>query len=139
MTVEDLQQLVRWLEEAGIGAFEIESDGCRLRLTLQPDAAPAGPISVTIDDGQDGGAGVIVAAELPGLFLVQHPQRATPIVPLGGAVRVGDIVGLVQIGPIYAPVIASSDGRLAKILAVPKTLVGFGSPLFEIVQAGCSQ
>jgi acetyl-CoA carboxylase biotin carboxyl carrier protein len=132
MKVEELGQLVRWLEEAGIGAFEIESDACRLRMVLQSDATPAGPVSVTIDDGQDRGDGGVVAAELPGIFLVQHPQRATPIVPLGGPVRAGDLVGLVQIGPIYAPVIACRDGTLAKILAVPQSLVGFGTPLVEI-------
>jgi biotin carboxyl carrier protein len=131
MKVEELGQLVRWLEEAGIGAFEIETDHCHLRMALQSDAT-AGPISVTIDDGEDRGDGVVVAAELPGIFLVQHPQRATPIVPLGGPVRAGGLVGLVQIGPIYAPVIACRGGTLAKILAVPQSLVGFGTPLVEI-------
>jgi biotin carboxyl carrier protein len=39
---------------------------------------------------------------------------------------------LIQIGSIYAPVVAGTNGTLAKILTVPQTLVGFGTPLFEI-------
>ena len=135
MKIEDLQQLVRWLEEAGIGSFEIENDKCSLRMSLRSDATPGGPTSVTIDDGEDTGCGVIVAAELPGIFLIQHPQNATPIVPLGARLRAGGLVGLVQVGQIYAPVTACNDGKLAKILAVPETLVGFGTPLFEIVES----
>ena len=126
MKVEELRQVVRWLEEARIGVFEIESDDCRVRIV------PGNPASVTIDDGEDRSDGVIVAADVPGTFLVQHPQHAAPIVPLGGSVRAGDVVALIQIGSIYAPVITGTDGTLAKILTVPETLVGFGTPLFEI-------
>jgi biotin carboxyl carrier protein len=132
MKVEELRQVVQWLEDARIGTFEIENDDCRLRMVLQPDVARGNPVSVTIDDGDNRGDGVIVAAETPGLFLVQHPQHAAPIAPLGGLVRTGDLIALIQIGSIYAPVIASTDGTLAKILTVPQVLVGFGTPLFEI-------
>ena len=132
MKVEELRQVVQWLESSRIGEFEIESDDHRLRMVLQSDAVPENPVSVTIDDGEDRGNGIIVAAEAPGIFLVQHPQRAGPIVPLGEPVRTGDVVALIQIGSIYAPVIASTDGTLAKILTVPQALVGFGTPLLEI-------
>lgn len=126
MKVEELRQVVRWLEEAHIGVFEIERDDCRVRIVQ------GNPASVTIDDGEDRGDGVIVAAEVPGIFLVQHPQHAAPIVPLGGPVRAGDLVALIRIESICAPVIASTDGTLARILTVPESLVGFGTPLFEI-------
>ena len=132
MKVEDLRQVVQWLEDAHIGVFEIESDDCRLWMVLQSEAVRGNPVSVTIDDGEDRGNGVIIAAEVPGIFLVQHPQHTAPIVPLGGTIRTGDIVAFIQIGSIYAPVIASTDGTLAKILTVPQSLVGFDTPLLEI-------
>lgn len=131
MTVEELRQLAQWLEDAGIGVFEFEGDEFRLRMTVQPDTA-AGPVSLAIDDGEDRDDGVIVAAELPGIFLVKHPHGAAPLTPIGGRVRSGDLVGLIQVGSIYAPVIAGCDGTLAKVRAAPGTLVGFGTPLFEI-------
>ena len=126
MKVEELRHVMRWLEEARIGVFEVEGDDCRVRVVQ------GNPASVRIDDGEDRDDGVIVAAEVSGIFLVQHPQHTAPIVPLGGPVRAGDVVALIQIGSIYAPVIASTDGTLAKILTIPSTLVGFGTPLFEI-------
>jgi biotin carboxyl carrier protein len=132
MTVEELGQLVQWLEDARIDELQIEGVDSRLRLVLQPDAAPGNPVSLSIDDGEDRGEGVVVAAQVPGIFLIQHPQRATPIVPLGDPVRPGDLVGLIQIGSLYTPVIASTAGTLARILTAPETLVGFGTPLVEI-------
>jgi biotin carboxyl carrier protein len=115
--VEELRQIVRWLEDARIGVFEIEDDDRRVRIV------PGNPASITIDDSEDR-SGVIIAAEVPGIF--------RPIVPAGKPVRAGKIAALVQIGLIYAPVIASTDGTLARILTEPHTLVGFGTPLLEI-------
>lgn len=131
MKVEELRQLVHWLEAAGIGALEIENGDDRLRLVLEPAGAPPTPVTIDRDEGSD--AGDVIAAEFPGIFLVQHPQRTTPIVPLGEAVRAGDIVGLIRIGAVLAPVIARKNGTLAKVLAIPESLIGVGTPLFEIV------
>jgi acetyl-CoA carboxylase biotin carboxyl carrier protein len=125
MTVEELRQVVRWLEDARIGELEVERDDGRMRIVLQEGAAESPEIDA---DGER----VIVAAEVPGLFLVQHPQHAGPIVTPGAAVRAGDVIALIQIGSIYAPVVAGIDGTVAKILAMPETLVGFGTPLLEI-------
>ena len=119
MKVKELHQLVQWLGEARIDVFEVESDDHRLRLVLQPGA---------VDDGVDQEGGIIVAADMPGLFV-------TPLVPLGESVRSGGIVALIQIGFVYVPVIASADGTLAKVLTAPGTLVGFGTPLLEIASA----
>lgn len=130
MKVEELRQVVHWLEAAGIGALEIENGDYRLRLTLALAGSPPVPVAIEQDDG--GREAEVIAAELPGIFLTQHPQRATPVAPLGGVVRAGDIVGLIRIGTVLAPVMARKDGTLAKILAVPESLVGLGTPLFEI-------
>jgi acetyl-CoA carboxylase biotin carboxyl carrier protein len=132
MRVEELRQVVQWLEDARIGVFEIEDGDHRVRIVLQPDEVCESPDSVTIDDREDGTDGIMVAANVPGFLLIRHPQHTAPIVPLGGSVRAGDVVALIQIGSIYVPVIAGIDGMLVKILAVPQTLVGFGTPLLEI-------
>ena len=133
MEITELRQLVQWLEEKGIESFELEVTERKLRLSLRGREA-AGPISVTIDNGDDTRRdnGIIVAAELAGIFLIQHPTRSTPLVRLGEAVRGGDVIGLVRVGALYVPVIAPGNGALVKILAVPESLIGFGTPLFEV-------
>lgn len=133
MEIAELRQLVRWLEEKKIELFELDGVDHRLRLSLRNRDAVAGPISVTIDCGEHtADRGIVVAAGLAGIFRVQHPAHPAPLARLGGSVRVGDVIGLVQVGALYAPVSAPRDGALGKILAVPETLVGFGTPLFEV-------
>ncbi len=43
-----------------------------------------------------------------------------------------DIIGFIRVGPVLLPLRAGRAGILAKRLAEPDALVGFGDPLFEI-------
>lgn len=133
MEIAEIEQLVRWLEEADLDSIEIEGPELSLRLRLQREAGPAsaGEPSASLEPPQ-GDATEIVTAQGPGQFQDRHPAREKPFVRAGDSVRSGDILALVQTGPVYAPVTAPRDGRVEQILAVAGDLVGFGSPLFRI-------
>jgi acetyl-CoA carboxylase biotin carboxyl carrier protein len=133
MEIAQIEQLVRWLEEAGLDSIEIEGPEHGLRLRLQRDAgsAEAGEPSANLEPPQDDAA-EIVAARGPGQFQDRHPAREKAFVRVGDSVRSGDILALVRTGPVYAPVTAPRDGRVEQILAAAGDLVGFGSPLFRL-------
>jgi acetyl-CoA carboxylase biotin carboxyl carrier protein len=133
MEIAEIEQLVRWLEEADLDSIEIEGPehGLRLRLERNAGAAPAGEQSAVLEPLQDDAA-EIVTARSPGRFQDRHPAREKPFARAGDNVRSGDILALVRTGPVYAPIIAPRDGRVEQILAAAGDLVGFGSPLFRI-------
>ncbi|MDR6871754.1 acetyl-CoA carboxylase biotin carboxyl carrier protein [Bosea sp. BE125] len=133
MEIAEIEQLVRWLEEADLDSIEIDgpSHGLRLRLQREAGSAAADEPSAVLEPPQDDAA-EIVTARGPGQFQDRHPAREKPFVRAGDSVRSGDILALVRTGPVYAPVTAPRDGRVEQILATAGDLVGFGSPLFRI-------
>ena len=75
---------------------------------------------------------VVVTAALAGIFLDRHPLRSSPLVKSGASVRQGEIVGLLRLGSVLAPVISPIDGVMAGNLVISGALVGFGTELLEI-------
>ena len=120
--IADLLQLAAWLDEGGIKSIEITGAGRSLRMVMEDktDAFVASGDCVT------------VLAETPGIFLTVHPSRTEPLVRPGAAVKTGDIIGLLRIGHILAPVTAPCDGILTQILATSGATVDFGTRLAEI-------
>lgn len=131
----DIRQLVAWLEAAGLSTFELEGPEVRLRLVLgQPGSRPgAASIAVSRHDLGDAVAGCVAVAQVAGVLRLQHAVDDAPFAELGDEVAAGRVIALLQIGTIYAPVVAPVSGVLVRLLALPGRLVGFGAPLFEIV------
>lgn len=134
MEIADIEQLVAWLEEAGLDSIEIQGPEFGLRLTLHRDPATAPATARPADAGvsaQDEAA-TIVTALGAGLFQDRHPLREKPFVRVGDSVRAGDILAVIRTGPVYAPVTAPQDGRIEQMFPDAGDLVGFGSPLFRL-------
>lgn len=139
MELNELQQLIAKLEASGLHSLELSRPGERVKLTLRANhevqvvnatgmaehlAAPA--------SAQAAPAGTTVLTEAAGLFLATHPMRSKPLAEVGQSVKKNDVLGLLKIGPIYAPVTAPADGVVTQILATDGELLGFGAPVLEI-------
>jgi acetyl-CoA carboxylase biotin carboxyl carrier protein len=130
MEVAELRQIIAWAEAAGLSSLEISGPGHNVRLLL------AGGAVQTAHDGMAepaAAAGTIIAAHVTGIFLAGHPMRSAPFVRPGDAVKAGDVLGLLKIGQIYAPVAAPQDGVVRRVLAETGTLCGYGTKLLEIM------
>ncbi len=142
--IGELRQITSWLAAADIGFIEISRPGATVRLTMEQvscsegvDASVQAPAPVA----RAGRAGapetslneqaVSVAAKSAGVFLTTHPARSTPLVNEGAHVKVGDVVGLLQIAQLCVPVVASADGVVMKMLVAHGTTVGYGTRLLE--------
>jgi acetyl-CoA carboxylase biotin carboxyl carrier protein len=141
--IGELRQITSWLAAADIEFMEIGRPGATVRLTMEQascsegvgasEPAPAARaeqagLPATSQNEQ----AVSVTAKSAGIFLTTHPARSTPLVNEGTHVKVGDVVGLLQIAQLCVPVVASADGVVMKMLVAEGTTVGYGTRLLAL-------
>ncbi|MFJ3057936.1 hypothetical protein [Herbaspirillum sp. NPDC087042] len=135
MDIEQVRELIRLAEQGRLGALELRRPDGRLRLegalpvavaameftplaTPAPAPAPApGPVQATA-------AGF-------GYFSSRHPVRSNALAADGEQVAAGQVLGLIRVDELYLPVLSPAAGA-ATCLVADDTLVGYGTPLFDI-------
>jgi acetyl-CoA carboxylase biotin carboxyl carrier protein len=129
MVSDHIPEMSAWMAAAGVAELELTGPDTRLYLRLNgevcsPDIQPG-----HADDDAD--PVETIAAPAAGIFLNQHPARATPLVTDGSEVRAGDLVGLLQIGSLLVPVVMPKAGIVTDILVPSGEIVGYGTKLVE--------
>jgi acetyl-CoA carboxylase biotin carboxyl carrier protein len=127
--LDHVDQLCAWLADTDIALLELTSPTRTLRL-LHDDTR----VTVETVDGPDGlcQPALVVRAAAPGRFLQQHPLRDRALAVVGEDVAADAPLGLLQIGPLLLAVSAPSTGIVTDVLALHGTIVGYGTPLFEL-------
>lgn len=130
--IAEIETLLAAMEQHGIERIELEDAEGSLALALPPTAAPVPAPAAKPPASSAGDPAPVAKATIAGRFLPAHPWRAKPFAEIGRQIAAGEIVGLVQVGALYAPVTAPADGIVDAILAEPGALVGYGSPLLRL-------
>jgi len=142
-TAHELREIAGWMAETDIGFLELRMPGATVRLGRRSEEV------VTLDDGQradaqvDGRAGApdqnpaglhpdTVTAGSVGVFLHAHPCATAPFVRTGTEVLAGQTLGLLRIGVLLLPVVASRAGTVAALRAGDGATVGYGAPLVDL-------
>jgi acetyl-CoA carboxylase biotin carboxyl carrier protein len=124
LTADQVDQLAKLLQGDGLRTLQLDTKNGRFAVTLGSRHAEVATHAETIH------------AASVGEFLTGYPSRGAPLTQQGARVAPGEILGLVRTGLIFAPVtLAADDPRpatLKRILVPTGTLVGYGTPLFEI-------
>lgn len=132
-----LGEIALWLENAGVGSIEFETeDGRLVRIvagegTSSYDAGKERRISVPLRPLGERPA----KAPFVGHFLPVHPARDAAEVAIGAFVFPGQIIGFVRVGPLIMPVQAEEAGTLDGCVIEPGDLVGYGDTVFLIEPA----
>lgn len=126
MTVEEIERLTAWCASAGIDEIEVSEAGFSLRLRVQAAVTetPAAAAEAVFKGVRAPGVGV---------FRLDHPTTGRPVAEPGQTVRKGETVGVLQVGPCLKAVLAPADGVLGAALAEDGAVVGYGTPLYELV------
>ncbi|MDT7950470.1 MAG: hypothetical protein RQ966_03100 [Acetobacteraceae bacterium] len=120
MTLEEIEACIRIVERNGVPEFTLSEGGATLILRTaasQPAAAPTGTIR----------------ASAAGVLRLAHGTEGAPPVAAGAPVRPGTVVAFLQVGPCLRPVQATEAGTLGAPLQSDGALVGFGTPLFDLL------
>jgi acetyl-CoA carboxylase biotin carboxyl carrier protein len=128
----DIARLAQILERSGVDAIEIEEPGQSLKLVMDTSARMAASPTLAAAAGPATDQAVTAKADVAGHFLAAHPWQDKPFVAPGQRIEAGAIVGLVEIGLLYAPVVAPAAGTVDAVIAETGATVGYGTPIVRI-------
>jgi oxaloacetate decarboxylase (Na+ extruding) subunit alpha len=136
-----IQELVRIVQESGIGEVTIEEDGMRISVRSSPDL-PAGvpgdaPLAVTEPDQlvpANAVTGTLVRVESPmvGTFYRAAQPGSPPFVEVGDVVAAGQTLCILEAMKLMNEVKADVEGVVRGIHADNAAPVEFGQLLFEL-------
>jgi oxaloacetate decarboxylase alpha subunit len=142
---ERIRELVRIVQESGVGEIEIEDEGMRVSvrradepgLSLVPAtdvavaAAPAGT-AVDVVDAET----IRVESPMVGVFYRSSQPGAPPFVEVGDVVTAGQTLCVLEAMKLFNELKAEADGRVRSIHADNGQPVEFGTLLFELEPVG---
>ncbi|MCZ7587659.1 MAG: hypothetical protein M5U27_02100 [Gaiella sp.] len=138
---ERIRELVRIVQESGVGEIEIEDEGMRVsvRRADEPGAlslGAAGGVALVDPERHDA---IAVAAETirvespsPGVFYRAPQPGAPPFVEVGDVVAAGQTLCVLEAMKLFSELKAEADGRVRAIHADNGQAVEFGTLLFEL-------
>jgi oxaloacetate decarboxylase alpha subunit len=142
---ERIRELVRIVQESGVGEIEIEDEGMRVsvRRADEPGTPPvsvaagvavaephaASEIAVT-------GTGIRVESPMVGIFYRAPQPGAPPFVEIGDIVAAGQTLCMLEAMKLFNELKAETDGRVRTIHVDNGQAVEFGTLLFELEPVG---
>jgi acetyl-CoA carboxylase biotin carboxyl carrier protein len=156
--MKDLQLLERMLDllnQSGAGAIEVRKSFFGTKIRVSKNAFPnSGPVTYQVAATQDGAAApagnpapaaaqaepaaepasnlVDVKSPMVGTFYAQPEPGAEPYVTVGGRVKVGQTVCIIEAMKIMNPIDAEVGGVIKEIVVQDAQPVEFGQVLFRV-------
>jgi acetyl-CoA carboxylase biotin carboxyl carrier protein len=130
LTPEDVEEILRLVDEAGYEELELETPRFTIRFR-RGDPAPG-------DNAQLGGAGesadglVDVTAPMVGTFYRADAPGAPPFVEVGTAVDRDTQVCILEVMKLMSSVVAGVSGVVAEVCRENGAAVEFGDVLFRV-------
>lgn len=144
MNNDELRELIALIGASDLNVLELTRPGFKVRLEIASEednsrsrqtwhAAETGDTRGS-ESSHAASTTTLVSAPHFGIFSTRHPARPEAFGEEGKQVTCGDTLGVLRINEIYVPVLSLADGRL-HCLVDDGVLVGYATPLFEIVAA----
>ena len=138
---ERIRELVRIVQESGVGEIEIEDEGMRVSVRRADEttvAAVGGPLAAlpepVVGELPQAAAreGVRVESPMVGVFYRSASPGTPPFVEVGDVVSVGQTLCLLEAMKLFNELKAEHEGRVTTIHVESGQAVEFGQILFEL-------
>jgi oxaloacetate decarboxylase (Na+ extruding) subunit alpha len=136
---ERIRELVKIVQESGVGEIEIEDEGMRVSVRRANDPAAVEGVLVAateqhVEPASISGNGGVVQVESPmvGIFYRAADPGTPPFVDVGDVVSAGQTLCLLEAMKLFNELTAEVDGRVRAIHAENGQAVEYGTLLFEI-------
>lgn len=110
-----LRALARKMQSSGLNSLALDGKHWSVRLTFA--ATPAAPAPATVPAAEILPITQRIGAPMPGTLLRRHPHSQQDFVAPGQQIMAGEVVALVQVGPLYVPVISPTRGTIRSLMA----------------------
>ncbi|PIF23592.1 acetyl-CoA carboxylase biotin carboxyl carrier protein [Candidatus Pantoea floridensis] len=112
-----LRALARKMQTAGLSSLALDGKHWSVRLTFAATPSAPSPVSAMVPSPEISLITQRIGAPMPGTLLRRHPQSQQDFVAVDQWVQAGDIVALVQVGPLYVPVRSPTNGTIRSLTA----------------------
>jgi oxaloacetate decarboxylase (Na+ extruding) subunit alpha len=139
---ERIRELVKIVQESGVGEIEIEDDGMRVSVRRADEGAVASARENGFDELETAPAEGVVAtvsaatvrveSPMVGVFYRAGDPGSPPFVEVGDVVAAGQTLCLLEAMKLFNELKADADGRVKAIHAENGDAVEFGQLLFEL-------
>ena len=157
MDVKEIQDLIRFVAEAGVSEVELEQDG--FKLTIKKNAAPAPHVhyTATLPDGKPqeqtqqpqpqqqsavatpqappAAKGEPIKSPMIGTFYRRASPDKEPFVKPGDMVQKGQVVCIIEAMKLFNEIEAEVSGRITKVMVEDQSPVEYDQPLFLVEAA----
>ena len=134
---ERIREVVRIVQESGVGEVTIEDEDFRVTVRRTEETAPAAVPAVTEaapSDATPAASDGLVRVESPmvGTFFRAPQPGAPPFVDVGDVVSAGQTLCLIEAMKLFNELKAEVEGVVRSVLVDNAQPVEFGQPLFEL-------
>lgn len=138
MNLEEIEKLMKMLENSTLASLEVEENGLRIRLDKNSPMHEVVKTNEAIvsskkeEKVEEKTLGHEITAPLVGTFHQAPYKDAKPFVALGQKVKKGQKLCIIEAMKVMNEITSPYDGTILKILAKENDVVEFGKPLFLI-------
>ena len=138
MKIDEIKDIVRLMAEYGLTEFNVEAEGCNLRICRTVNAAPAvAPAAVPVIQAAPAAApaaeavsaGIEVPSPLVGTFYRAASPDSAPFVQVGDRVTPDTVIGIIEAMKVMNEIKAEKSGVVKAIPAENGQIVEYGQPL----------
>ena len=136
---ERIRELVKIVQESGVGEIEIEDEGMRVSVRRADEVGAAAAPLAALPEAPAGEvsqgparAGIRVDSPMVGVFYRTSSPGTPPFVEIGDVVTVGQTLCLLEAMKLFNELKAEHEGRVKAIHAESGQAVEFGQILFEL-------
>ena len=138
MNLEEIEKLMRLLENSSLSYLEVEENGLRVCLDKNSkskevvNVTPQKEDNTTKEKEENKVCGKEITAPLVGTFHSAPYQGAKPFVCVGNHVKKGQKLCIVEAMKVMNEITSPYDGTILEVLAKENDIVEFGKALFII-------
>ncbi|WP_277976882.1 acetyl-CoA carboxylase biotin carboxyl carrier protein subunit [Pantoea endophytica] len=121
-----LRALARKMQSSGLNSLALDGKQWSVRLTFAASPPTPATAPATLPAAEILSITQRIGAPMPGTLLRRHPHSPQDFVTPGQHIVAGEVVALVQVGPLYVPVISPGSGTVQSFVAEHLSAVEYG-------------